>query len=65
MESSGKGVVVFGENGGFWLIHSVPKFPRNDTYEYPATGHHYGQMGLCISMAYSELKKIGKFFDHL
>uniref|UniRef100_A0A915Q332 Deoxyribonuclease II n=1 Tax=Setaria digitata TaxID=48799 RepID=A0A915Q332_9BILA len=53
-----KGVVVFGKSNGFWLIHSVPKFPRSDTYEYPTTGHHYGQMGLCISMSYSELHKI-------
>lgn len=55
------GVVVFGISNGFWLIHSVPKFPRNDTYEYPITGRHYGQMGLCISMSYSQLHKIGIF----
>ncbi|VDK65270.1 unnamed protein product [Onchocerca ochengi] len=53
-----KGVVVFGKSNGFWFLHSVPKFPRNDTYEYPVTGLHYGQMGLCLSMSYSQLHKI-------
>uniref|UniRef100_A0A7I4KKB0 BMA-CRN-6 n=1 Tax=Brugia malayi TaxID=6279 RepID=A0A7I4KKB0_BRUMA len=62
-----KGVVVFGKSNGFWLIHSVPKFPRNDTYEYPFTGRHYGQMGLCISMSYSQLHKIAiqLYYNHL
>lgn len=55
------GVVVFGKSDGFWLIHSIPKFPRNDTYEYPVTGRHFGQMGLCVSMSYSQLRKIGNF----
>uniref|UniRef100_A0A7I4KHT1 BMA-CRN-6 n=1 Tax=Brugia malayi TaxID=6279 RepID=A0A7I4KHT1_BRUMA len=60
-----KGVVVFGKSNGFWLIHSVPKFPRNDTYEYPFTGRHYGQMGLCISMSYSQLHKIAQMADDI
>ncbi|VDK69605.1 unnamed protein product [Litomosoides sigmodontis] len=62
-----KGVVVFGKSNGFWLIHSIPKFPRNDTYEYPVTGRHYGQMGLCISMSYSQLQKIAVqlYYSHL
>ncbi|OZC10179.1 hypothetical protein X798_02769 [Onchocerca flexuosa] len=62
-----KGVVVFGKSNGFWLIHSVPKFPRNDTYEYPVTGLHYGQMGLCLSMSYSQLHKIAiqLYYNHL
>ncbi|KAL3989973.1 Deoxyribonuclease II family protein [Acanthocheilonema viteae] len=62
-----KGVVVFGKNNGFWLIHSIPKFPRNDTYEYPVTGRHYGQMGLCVSMSYSQLHKIATqlYYNHL
>ncbi|EFO20585.1 deoxyribonuclease II family protein [Loa loa] len=62
-----KGVLVFGKSDGFWLIHSVPKFPRNDTYEYPITGRHYGQMGLCVSMSYSQLHKIAiqLYYNHL
>ncbi|KAM3728455.1 Cell death-related nuclease [Dirofilaria immitis] len=61
-----KGVVVFGKSNGFWLMHSIPKFPRNDTYEYPITGYHYGQMGLCLSMSYSQLRKIAiqLYYNH-
>ena len=46
-----KGVVVFGERQGFWLVHSVPKFPpERSGYGYPSTGHMYGQTFLCVSL---------------
>lgn len=47
-----KGVVAGNQNGGFWLVHSVPKYPGNDytSYTYPPTGHLYGQSFLCISL---------------
>lgn len=52
------------ENGGFWLIHSVPKYPPSfeDTkyYDYPKTGTIYGQSFLCISLNQNEMKKVGK-----
>ncbi|VDN00725.1 unnamed protein product [Thelazia callipaeda] len=62
-----KGVVVFSKMNGFWLIHSVPKFPRNRTYEYPKSGLLYGQMGLCVSMNYSQLHKIALhlYYSHI
>jgi deoxyribonuclease-2 len=46
-----KGAVVFGETSGFWLVHSVPKFPPVDHYGYPDSGHRNGQTFLCISLA--------------
>jgi deoxyribonuclease-2 len=46
-----KGAVVFGDTKGFWLVHSVPKFPPVDDYGYPKSGHMYGQTFLCISLA--------------
>ena len=46
-----KGVVVLGERRGFWLVHSVPKFPpAAGKYGYPRTGHMYGQTFLCITI---------------
>ncbi len=52
-----KGVVVFGKDTGFWLVHSVPKYPpeaATGTYAYPHTGQHYGQSFLCISLRTKE-----------
>ena len=48
------GVLVMNEDMGFWLVHSVPKFPpslaENNLYDYPHTGQMYGQSFLCISL---------------
>ena len=46
-----KGVVVLGSQRGFWLVHSVPKFPpAAEKYGYPRTGHMYGQTLLCVTI---------------
>lgn len=48
-----KGVMASDTKTGFWLVHSVPHFPpelENGSYNYPATGHRYGQSFLCITM---------------
>ena len=48
-----KGVVALNEKYGFWMIHSVPKYPPNldsEKYDYPHTGQMYGQSFLCISL---------------
>ena len=46
-----KGVVALGDQRGFWLVHSVPKFPPvAGKYGYPRTGHMYGQTFLCITL---------------
>ncbi|XP_049806223.1 plancitoxin-1 isoform X1 [Schistocerca nitens] len=59
-----KGVVVANMDGGFWLVHSVPKFPHvpctSQMYGYPATGLHYGQSFFCISMAAKSLDIVGE-----
>lgn len=58
-----KGVVVANDISGFWLIHSVPKFPppaEQGAYSYPKTGTVYGQSFLCLSMTGDQLAKVGK-----
>lgn len=58
-----KGVVVANDISGFWLVHSVPKYPPaidEGAYSYPKTGTVYGQSFLCISMIGGEVDKVGK-----
>lgn len=58
-----KGIVVANNGSGFWLVHSVPKFPQlpnqNNSYTYPRTGIKFGQSFLCMSMVAEELDKVG------
>ncbi|XP_068209876.1 deoxyribonuclease-2-alpha [Palaemon carinicauda] len=56
-----KGVFVMTQSGGFWLVHSVPLYPPSpeDGYSYPSSGHHYGQIMLCISLPVEEAENIG------
>ncbi|XP_035684834.1 plancitoxin-1-like [Branchiostoma floridae] len=57
-----KGVLVFDKSGGFWLVHSTPKFPNpaKDSYSWPENAIIYGQSFLCISFQYIEFEKIGQ-----
>lgn len=49
-----KGVLALDHASGFWLVHSVPKFPpapsTNHSYAYPHTGQMYGQSFLCVTV---------------
>ncbi|CAI5455529.1 unnamed protein product [Caenorhabditis angaria] len=54
-----KGTIFFDNDSGVWLVHSVPLFPNPTKYEYPTSGHDYGQTMLCMTFKYSELSKIG------
>lgn len=58
-----KGVVLANDISGFWLIHSVPKFPPaadEGSYDYPSTGKIYGQSFLCISFTGDQMGTVGK-----
>ncbi|XP_066294947.1 plancitoxin-1-like [Branchiostoma lanceolatum] len=57
-----KGVLVFDKSGGYWLVHSTPKFPNpaKDCYSWPENAVIYGQSFLCISFQYKEFEKIGQ-----
>lgn len=53
-----KGVVAHDNDSGFWLIHSVPRFPSNQSYVWPETAKSFGQSMLCVSFPQSEMTKI-------
>ena len=56
-----KGIVVMSNHGGFWLIHSAPKYPPNtdQPYSYPESAHTYGQSMLCVSVGPDQADNIG------
>lgn len=55
-----KGCVAFNAEGGFWLVHSVPKYPNSaqDGYGYPHSGTYYGQMFFCVNFNASSFDTI-------
>ncbi len=63
-----KGVVAFDATSGFWLVHSVPRFPpapdppsaSATNYSFPVTGLRYGQTMLCISLPFSQADLVGE-----
>eukprot|EP00057_Strongylocentrotus_purpuratus_P002941 XP_003725561.2 PREDICTED: LOW QUALITY PROTEIN: plancitoxin-1 [Strongylocentrotus purpuratus] len=57
-----KGTVAFDNESGFWLVHSVPKFPNvaKNRYVWPSNARNFGQSMLCISMKTDEFVKVGK-----
>jgi len=61
-----KGVVVLDQDSGFWLIHSVPKYPpvTADGYSYPSSGCTYGQTYLCITFNTADADVIGTQFHY-
>ncbi|XP_004715648.1 deoxyribonuclease-2-alpha [Echinops telfairi] len=58
-----KGVLLLDQEGGFWLIHSVPGFPppaSSAGYSWPPSARVYGQTLLCVSFPLSQFLMIGK-----
>lgn len=56
-----KGLIMFDEETGVWLIHSVPKFPEmlhKGVYVYPQSGREFGQVMLCVTLPSSQLETI-------
>ncbi|XP_022085065.1 plancitoxin-1-like [Acanthaster planci] len=57
-----KGVLAFDDDTGFWLVHSVPKFPlpSSKSYNWPDNARRNGQTLLCVTYNYNQFEKIGQ-----
>ncbi|KIH59595.1 deoxyribonuclease II [Ancylostoma duodenale] len=56
-----KGVALFDDKMGFWMLHSVPNFPPTDKYDYPESGSKYAQSFLCLSLDANFLPDVGEY----
>ncbi|XP_028835881.1 deoxyribonuclease-2-alpha isoform X2 [Denticeps clupeoides] len=57
-----KGVVLFDQTQGFWLVHSTPLFPpakSKGPYSYPSSGMINGQNFLCVTYPLEHFQTIG------
>ena len=56
-----KGVIGFDTTQGFWLVHSLPRYPNTRKSGYgPLPTVTYGQSFLCITLPTSAFEDIGK-----
>ncbi|XP_055975527.1 deoxyribonuclease-2-alpha-like [Sorex fumeus] len=62
-----KGLVLLDQDGGFWMVHSVPRFPppsQTHEYRWPSNALTYGQTLLCVSFPLAQFRKIGKQLNY-
>ena len=58
-----KGVVAFDAGGsGFWMVHSVPRFPPppSEGYGFPETGQRFGQSFLCMTLSSDQMESVAQ-----
>lgn len=58
------GVLGFDKNSGFWLVHSVPKFPPyiNKGLDFSGFSLTNGQTFLCMSILHGHIDNtVGKY----
>lgn len=55
------GLLLWNRVQGFWLIHSIPRFPPipEEGYAYPPSGKRNGQSGICITFKHHQYETIG------
>ena len=59
-----KGAIAYDTNGGFWLIHSAPRYPgvTRSKYTYPRNGKKNGQAFFCANF---NIQTFNKIAEHL
>ncbi|KAH6942647.1 hypothetical protein HPB50_008811 [Hyalomma asiaticum] len=58
-----KGVVLFDDNVGVWLLHSVPRFAdglQSGQYVFPETARENGQMFMCVTFPTPQVDTIAR-----
>lgn len=58
-----KGVVLFDDTVGVWLLHSVPKFVdglQSGQYSFPDTGRENGQLFMCVTFPTPQVNTIAR-----
>jgi len=56
-----KGVIVFNAQGGFWMIHSLPRWPKRRSTGYDGLPDStYGQSFMCLSLDAKTFDDVGK-----
>ncbi|ESO01864.1 hypothetical protein HELRODRAFT_65498, partial [Helobdella robusta] len=62
-----KGALAFDRKTGFWLVHTIPRYPppAREGYTYPKSASINGQVMLCLSLNSDQLEKIGLQMDYM
>ncbi|PRP77836.1 deoxyribonuclease II [Planoprotostelium fungivorum] len=57
-----KGAFAFDLASGFWLLHSVPRYPffTNSSYSFPQYAEVYGQSYICVSLPSTSIETVIK-----
>eukprot|EP01127_Copromyxa_protea_P003630 TRINITY_DN13427_c0_g1_i1.p1 TRINITY_DN13427_c0_g1~~TRINITY_DN13427_c0_g1_i1.p1 ORF type:complete len:340 (+),score=63.40 TRINITY_DN13427_c0_g1_i1:52-1071(+) len=56
-----KGVIGASGQGGFWLVHSLPKFPvlTGNSFSWGAASDTYGQSFFCMTLSRKDIENVG------
>merc|ERR1719424_1366409 len=58
-----KGFAVFNGGGGFWVIHSLPKWPNRRSSGYDGlSDDRYGQSFMCLSLDQDQFDTVGSLW---
>ena len=63
-----KGVIAWNEKGGFYLLHSTPRFPpdpQNSQYSFPQNEITYAQHFLCVTISFADVNTLAKHLQYV